>query len=365
MKQINVIDSKKAAQWKYYLAMLPKQSIHIQFLPEYHNLFISNVETSAEIFICREDENILVIPYIKEGINKIGTKLLDKKYYHVKSVFGYTGPLTNSKDDAFVYYAFKEYAAYLSDQNVLFDFIRFNPIIENYKILKSINTHYDIFPEKKYIYVDLLLDYDLIKRNYRKRYKTLINKYDKFSQNYNYVITNNDYDLYNRFVRLYIAHMKSLGANDYYLFNDDYYIKLYGLINNGLGCIFAVTENAELISALVFLYNEHTVYYHHGCHNVALDPAGILNKYLFDRAVSYFKQQNFTYLMLGGGVSNNDEDSLYQFKLGFSKFWKYFYLGKQIFNNDKYNELCKIWAHEYPELKIKYKHYIDKYLYSS
>ena len=55
------------------------------------------------------------------------------------------------------------------------------------------------------------------------------------------------------------------------------------------------------------------------------------------------KENGYELIHHGGGRSSSEEDNLYMFKKQFAKNTKFdFYLGKKIWNQDIYNELCKV-----------------------
>jgi hypothetical protein len=56
--------------------------------------------------------------------------------------------------------------------------------------------------------------------------------------------------------------------------------------------------------------------------------------------IKWAKNKNFKTLHLGGGRGAND--SLFEFKKGFSKVFYPFYLGKRILNEKAYNELLSL-----------------------
>lgn len=69
-----------------------------------------------------------------------------------------------------------------------------------------------------------------------------------------------------------------------------------------------------------------------------LSPAYILRYAI----TNWGKENNYKLIHHGGGRSDSSEDGLYQFKKRFSKNTEFeFYVGKKIWNEEIYNELCK------------------------
>ncbi|MFZ4592504.1 MAG: hypothetical protein ACOYN6_15995, partial [Ignavibacteria bacterium] len=71
--------------------------------------------------------------------------------------------------------------------------------------------------------------------------------------------------------------------------------------------------------------------------------------------------KGFHYCMIGGGVTNSNDDSLLSFKRNISSLERTFIMGKRILLKEKYNTVIKIWEEQYPSLKDKYSSFIEKF----
>ena len=66
---------------------------------------------------------------------------------------------------------------------------------------------------------------------------------------------------------------------------------------------------------------------------------------------------------LGGGTNNDEENSLFLFKRRFSKDTCQFYIGKLIFNETAYEDVCRDWEQRNPEKSEHYRRHLLKYKY--
>jgi len=65
--------------------------------------------------------------------------------------------------------------------------------------------------------------------------------------------------------------------------------------------------------------------------------------------------------MIGGGVTNLNDDSLLSFKRNISPLERTFIIGKRVMLKEKYDEIVKIWEVNYPSLKDKYSSFLEKF----
>lgn len=355
---IHILHIEDKKEWNKYLSHFEKQYQHIHYTAEYHQLIENNGDGKAELFVYEDNQGeIFFYPYIINEITKIGKVVLSNKLFDIQSVFGYTGPLLSKDDNGFKNKALREFLTYCNEKKIVSEFIRFNPILRNDLFFDEI---YGLkkFKLKRYVIVELKNSSKELLSGYKSRMRNYIRQ----AQIYDDLIltTNSDKGIIYDFFSLYKKYMKEIKADNYYLFSDKYYYYLFELIKKN-GLLFYAKEDKNIVAGSLFLFFNNTVYYHHGCRDINSKISNLLNKLIFHRAFEKFGEMNYTFCLLGGGNSNDDNDSLLRFKKSFSKKEKFFYLGKRIYNNEIYKELCKIWESEFPHLTEKYKNYIEKY----
>ena len=163
------------------------------------------------------------------------------------------------------------------------------------------------------------------------------------------------------FMRIYNERMEVLGADDFYFFNKPYYAALKNKLKERsfLGIIYL---GDKIISAAIFL--NFGIYGHY---HLAASLENYLpyrpNNFLIYQTALYLKEKGIKIFHLGGGLSGDQKDDLYNFKKRFSKTEYDFYIGKIIFDQDIYSRICKKWENKFPDKRKRYEKILLKYRY--
>ena len=341
-------------RWTHIIKEL-KVDNQIHFTPEYHQLMEKNGDGKAWAIYIENDGNHFFYPFMLNKLEYIGNYKLPIAHTYIKSVYGYTGPIIQKNNFAFLQIINEQLNAFYKKEKVLFEFIRFNPFLNN-QVDYNLSFQVDIHHEKDYIYVDLNKNYSTIHALYSKSFKNNINKAKRLKLKSATQITDS---IWKQFCELYMDHMKNKKADEYYYFGNLYFEELRKLVNTN-GQLFYILVDDQLIASTLFLYSGKIVYSHHSTRDIHHPLAGIANKLIHDDAVQFFKEKSYNKLMLGGGIGSEKEDSLLNFKLSISKDNIPFMLGKKIIDKENYTKYLEIWQKTYPELSIVYEKYIEK-----
>jgi hypothetical protein len=82
---------------------------------------------------------------------------------------------------------------------------------------------------------------------------------------------------------------------------------------------------------------------------------------LYYSAIEQSKKLGLDILTIGGGTTNNPDDSLFRFKCKFSDYITDVMIGKKIINQEIYNKIVNQWKLKYPELIETYNSFFLKY----
>ena len=247
MKYSNILDTN-SSDWNLVLKRYSDIYNQLHFTKEYHQLMESNGDGEGKLFIFNENEHCLIIPFIQKEINKIGNIIIKEKLYDIKSVFGYTGVITNTEEMIFNNKALDVFTEFCVNQNIISGLLRFNPIIRNQKYVEN---KYNISAIKKYVYLGVDFEESHLLSNYSPRLRSYIRKgKNKYSNHVKISIHQNDLD---DFINLYKTHMREINADEYYLFSEEYYRDLKVLIQN-YGFIIYVKIDNTMVAGLMFLY---------------------------------------------------------------------------------------------------------------
>lgn len=342
-------------EWQEVYKKLPLELRHVSYSPQYHRLFEYNGDGTAELFYFENGEDIFYYPYLITKTERIGKAILNEPVYDIKSVFGYTGPLFVNKNSGFINNSISEFNQYCKEKNFICELIRFNPVLENEKQLIDLDIH-TFYNVKKYVLLDLK-KYTDIRENYKKNYRKEIKRYDTISERIKSTINT---DSVTKFRNLYQKQMLEKNADSYYLFTENYFEHLEELLKTN-GCMYFMEDNNEMKSAVVFIFDKHTAYYYHSCRDTQDIDSRWFNKLLLDYAFKEFRNKGLYYCMIGGGVTNSEDDNLLSFKRNISPLERTFVMGKRILLKEKYNQTVEIWENQFPHLKEKYTDFLEKF----
>lgn len=227
---------------------------------------------------------------------------------------------------------FKEYC---NQNSIVSEFIRFHPISGN--ALDFEKVYNPIYMRKTL--VTNLKDYEdpvqaQFSKNCRKSIRQATNK------GITYKITEAPEDL-TSFKQIYYETMNRNNAPDYYYFDDEYFDKMLKFYQDNIVLIEAIYEEKVVAVCLYFVYNK-TIHVH--LSGTITDYLYLSPEYILQYAITLWGKENgYELIHRGGGRSNSEEDSLYQFKRNFARIEsRDFYIAKKIWNNEIYNKLCKV-----------------------
>lgn len=323
-----VIKDKK--EWNLYLNNEFKEQKDVFFEYEYFELYSKHYQAKPEV-IYWEDENLKI--FWSHLIRSAGDGFFD-----LTTPYGYGGPIFISKTpetkESFADFL-KEYLNYARENKYISEFIRFYPLFNDFKFLENEYLN-DV------VVVDLKGEI-----NIKKGHKYNVNKTIKEGCEVRIIKNPPEADVDN-FIKLYYSAMDKNQADKKYYFSKDFikdHFKLLDCFLINVSC-----ENKVIGSAIFLLGNRTIHYYLSGAEKLkGIYPSCLI----IQKAINWGIENNYDFLHLGGGRGKND--SLFEFKKGFSDLTKPFKIGKIIFNLDVYNNLLN------SSKSIKYGNFFPKY----
>ena len=334
------------SEWNNYLLRFNSVDKDIYYSEQYVKLAANDKETPLCI-VCTENENIMLMPFLRRNY---------QNFYDFETPYGYGGPITNCKKEAWTEKALKEIISFFSNNNYLAGFIRFHPLLSNAEICRNVIT---VIDDRKTIAIETSVTEEEIWMNQvSSKNRNMIRKAEKNGLIFE---RDNDFKNLNAFKSLYNSTMSRLDADDFYFFDDFYYTKFIEIFKNHgfLGCI---KKENEIISAALFMYDSNWGHYHLAGSNREYSSLGANNLLLWKVACE-MHNEGVKMFHLGGGTNGDPENSLYKFKHSFSSNEKQFSIGKIVFNQKAYDEICSEWEKQNPEKSLKYKKHLLKYRY--
>lgn len=285
-------------------------------------------------YICSEG-NVRNI-FIKR---EIPIKLNNKVYYDITTPYGYGGPIIkykNEKDKEKILSEYKKkFSLYCEENNIVSEFIRFHPIVNNACDFKTI---YDIEKNRMTLGTNLKAYNDPVKEEFSKSCRKNIRRALKAGVKYEIEEAPKSID---DFIKVYYSTMDRNKADNFYYFDKNYFEDAIKYFKNNILIVKAIFEGKTIAAGFYFIFNK-TIHIH---------LSGTLSEYLYlspayilRYAITLWgKERGYNLIHHGGGRSSSKDDGLYKFKKNFSKHTEFeFFIGKKIWNESIYNELCNI-----------------------
>jgi hypothetical protein len=257
-------------------------------------------------------------------------------YYDIVTPYGYGGVLFEGDTSEENLQAFwKAYVARMKEECIVDNFVRYHPILTNAEPMKSISTVIDL---GKTVAFDLISE-EVIWNNIISKNRNMIRKAEK---NGIEIKHGKDLSLFADFKRIYNATMEKDNAEEYYFFGDAFYESIHRDLNDNYEMFYAVLDG-QIIAMSIMLFANNQMHYHLSGSMIEYRNLAPSNLLLY-KAALWGCEQGYKTFHLGGGVGSG-EDNLYKFKAAFNRNSDFqFSIGKEIFDQEKYDELVALRA---------------------
>lgn len=256
--------------------------------------------------------------------------LPNNTYYDFSTPYGYGGWIIEGEDKESL---FHEYIKWVSDNNIISEFVRFHPILGNHKQCKD---HYEIVQLGEVVHMDLSSP-EVIWQNVTSKNRNVIRKAKKNGV----TIYNGRFpEIFETFRDIYNATMDKDHASSYYYFDQGFYNSILQDLPYNSELFFAVKDGV-VIAASIIIFANHYINYHLSGSLKEYSSLAATNLLLYEVAL-WGNANGFDTFYLGGGVGSG-EDSLFKFKRAFYRGnLNHFFIGKAIYDKQRYAELCRL-----------------------
>lgn len=274
--------------------------------------------------------NVVMKRDVSQDIHFEG-KIEKKKYFDFTSPYGYGGWIIEGENSQKL---FQEYEMWCEKNEIICEFIRFHPVIENHKFSEN---YYEVIPLGNTIAIDLSSP-EKIWNNFKSTCRTRIRKAQKSGVR----IYKGQYkEIYSTFKSIYNETMIKDHAQNYYFFGDNYFTSVLEDLPNNAQVFYAIYEGKVISAAIMLMANGKMSYHLSGTLTdyLHLSPNNLL---LYEAALWGYENRCKT-LYLGGGLGSA-EDDLFRYKKTFYQKGdaKRFYIGKKTYIQSKYDELLSL-----------------------
>ncbi len=309
----------------------------IYFEEKYGRLYEKIENGKVDIFEYKNELGSIRTMFIKR---EIPMKIDNKTYYDLITPYGYGGPIIvdcidNISRQKLVQEYYKSFKTYCEANDIVSEFIRFHPILENHNDFKDI---YNVQYMRKTLGTNLKDFDDPIQSEFSKKCRNVIRR--ALRNGITFKIEKNP-DKIDEFKDIYYSTMDRNNASEYYYFDDEYFDNIINNFKENVILVKAIYEEKTIAAGLYFIFNKIIHEHLSGTLNeyLELSPA-----YILGYAVTLWGKENgYELIHHGGGRSNSEDDSLFKFKKKFAKNTEFdFYIGKKVWDIEVYNKLCEL-----------------------
>lgn len=338
------------SDWKAALAPLVEAGeADIQFTQAYASLY-AGPERRAGLFHAGSGECRFVLPLIVERASALGPR----DAFDVSSPYGYSGPLSTSRDPGFLAEAWERFFAWCAQAGVIAGFIRFHPLTGNDAL--CVDDRIEVTPDREVVVLSTRRERDEVVAAYRGDTRRKVRKAAREGV---VVAKRSDEQAIMRFARFYRARMSELGAAEEYHFSDAYFAGIAAMAEPSRAVYEAVLDETVIGGALV-LYGPRFIHYHLSATPKSNQGAGA-NNAMRDAVIADALNAPQSHVIFGGGRGSDPEDSLLRFKAGFSDERAMFHIGRFIADRPAYEALCGAWAQANPDSARRYAGRVLRY----
>ena len=329
---IEIRPIREKNEWNSLLAKEFPSQDDVYFSFEYCELYTRHFPMVPEAIYSCSPSLTVFWPYLVRQIPGSAGKDCIRD---ITTPYGYGGPIlcARTEDKEELARSIREFLdrfrAYMQSCRSVSGFIRFHPLLRSWELLKEeIPCEYlnDV------VVMDLTPDPDSLWDHMRKGHRYNIKKTLQEGATVSVTEHPTDEDI-DTFLGLYYERMNRNKAQPKYYFTREFIRDHFSLLHAAL---VQVARDGRVIGSSIFLIGSSVAHYH-----LSGSAGDIRGLYPSEAAlwgfIGWARERGVTCLNLGGGRGAND--TLFQFKLGFSRMTAPFYVGKLVFDRPAYERL--------------------------
>lgn len=329
---ISMCSIENGQEWARALEMFSKLSFGVHYLFAYHELY--SAKSTPEAVLYHDGGESFFLPYLKSTIPE---ELIGSGYFDMESAYGYGGPLATCSDDAFHAAAWEAVRESLAERGVIAGFLRFDPVVNNaaWFTPQFVGKVFN----REVVLLNMSKDEDRIWSDYSQSVRNKIRKSLKSGVT---VSIDSGQDAMMDFAKKYRQLMADLDAGSFYHFENHYFVSIYDTLGKGASLIWA-EHQGERVGAALLLEHNGVVTYHLSVVQKECKKLGVACL-LRHEAVKLAQANGHKVINYGGGLSGESSDPLFKFKAGFSSERGRFYVGKVVFDEERFCAVQKAYV---------------------
>jgi Acetyltransferase (GNAT) domain/DegT/DnrJ/EryC1/StrS aminotransferase family len=331
--QCRVLQTEQQEEWMEMLKRVVQYDFY--HLPQYHRVEERRLKAAAHLFTYCEGDYLIALPLLLRSVGEIGLGWND-----ATSVYGYGGPVASHErmPESVIRNFQAALREALLERRVIAVFSRLHPLISQQDLLSGLG---ECRATGRTISVDLTQSLQKQREQYRSTIRGIINKQHKHGS----VVCLNDPEkrYLTEFASIYEESMRRVNAADIYFFGEDYFSELARELGPALHLLVAMIGGRPSAAGIFTICDGIVQYHLGGTRNefLKLSPMTLI----FDTVRLWANEIGAHTFHLGGGVGAQ-EDSLFNYKAGFSDRRHNFATWRWIVAPEVYRELCERWSRE-------------------
>lgn len=306
--KLGALGTDQPDEWDRLVRRLPHDFYH---LASYHRLAEEANEGLARLVVCEDGDRMFLLPILLRKVSEV-PGLESSPLTDVTSVYGYAGPLVqpdgNTRESTSGFGALLD--EYFASLRACCVFSRLHPLFDQEGVLKMLGTVREVGPT---VSIDLTSSEEQQWAGIRHGHKYDLKRLSRAG-----CVCLHDANLQylDEFIAIYHETMHRVAADEYYLFDRDYFHRLFSLGGVRFNLFVCLMEGAVACGGLFSLCGGIVQYHLSGTREEFSRQAP--TKLMLDEVRKWAAARGARVFHLGGGVGSR-QDSLFKFKAGFSK----------------------------------------------
>lgn len=307
-------------------------------LSAYHKLACHRGEGRPFLFVLEESDRFIALPLLLRPVSEV-PGLESEDYLDATSVYGYAGPVCSEPNlpGRFVESFQRELQATLRQMNVVSVFSRLHPLLDQKALLNGLGIVKD---QGKTVVIDLTKTVEEQWRDFRQAHRRYLNRLRR--NGWKSASCHGSECIgkpLQEFIAIYNETMNRVKADPYYYFDESYFVSLFTM--PGVETyLFWVELEAQIGAMGIFTLCNGIVQYHlSGTSSRFLKQAPM--KLVLDEVRLWATDVGARFFHLGGGLKGR-QDSLFEFKAGFSKRHEIFRVWNWVVDEAAYQHLMGV-----------------------
>jgi hypothetical protein len=326
-----LIAATERAEWRRALA--PFGPIDCTYLPEYHLAYATRmVGGQPLLWEFSQGADRLAYPFLLTPVEGAGSATA---CFDISSVYGFTGPLSTSRNPAFLHQAWQAFDGFAAQQRVIAEFIRFSPFNRNEGLA---HPQVEVSLNRELAVSRLPAAAAELSRLLGPKTRNMLRKAERAG------LIARELELPQHlpaFRALYQQTMDRNAAPPFFRYDDAYWTELLRLEPGALR-LFAACSGDRMVAACMSVSFGASGLYHLGASLEAYARSGAGNLCLFAMSRALM-DSGVAFLNMTGGRTPKPGDPLLLFKRSNATGTAPFHIGKRVLDAAAYNALAAAW----------------------